>query len=258
MEFSPSTCLKRANVQLAINTEEADRYACLELRQCIEAIAYKKLKAYEKRVPDLLFSKWQPAQVIAVLTELEPDSDLDSKNSIYQENTAGEAEKHILTFEQKEISVRFIKKRYHKLSSYLHAPTISDLSKEKDAKRIHNYLIKLFIELEEYAKSTAYTTIDTIIALDCTECQQKIMRNTKSLHKGSIIKCFNPQCQAQYLLENIDDTYSIKLNKAEFSCECGEVVSVSAHRLKENSHVACSKCGEKYIFLKRWCAGKLT
>lgn len=258
MEFSPRTCLKRANIQLAINTEEADRYACLELRQCIEAIAYKKLKAYEKRVPDLLFSKWQPAQVMAVLTELEPDSDLDSKISIYQENTAGEAEKHILTFEQKEISVKFINKRYHKLGSYLHVPTISDQSKETNANRFHDYLLKLSSELEKYAKAIMYSTIATTTSLDCNECHQKIIRNTKSLHKGSIIKCFNPQCQAQYVLENIsDNTYSFKLNQAEVSCECGEVIYIHAHRIKENSHVVCGKCGEKYIFQKRWQVAKL-
>ena len=257
MEFSPRTCLKRANVQLNINTEEADRYACLELRQCIEAIAYKKLKAYQKRIPKLLFSKWQPAQVIAVLSELEPYSDLDSKISIFQENSAGDPEKHVLTFEQKEISVKFINKRYHKLGSYLHAPTISDQSKKSNPKRFHDYLLNLSGELEKYAKATMYSTVATTTSLDCSECQQKIIRNTNSLHKGSIIKCFNPQCQAQYVLENISgNTYSFKLNQATINCECGEVAYIHVHRIKENSHVVCGNCGEEYIFQKRWHVAK--
>ncbi len=258
MEFSSKKCLDRANAQLSFNTEENDRYACLELRQCIEALAYKKLKAYEKRVPINLLSKWQPAQVIAILTELEPDSGFDSKISIYQENSAGEPEKHILTFDQKEITTKFISKRYHKLGYYLHTPTIADQSKSTNPQRFHKYLAKLACELSEYVKATTYSTIASTMSIDCAECNQKIIRNTKSLHEGSIIKCFNPQCQAQYLVEKIEaNTFKYKLNQAEFTCDCGNEISIPVHRIKENSNVVCSACGGKHLFQKRWNVAKI-
>lgn len=257
MDFSPKACLDRANTQLDLNTEEADRYACLELRQCIEAIAYKKLKAYVNRIPQELITKWQPAHVIAVLTELEPDSDLDSKISIFQENSDGMPEKHILTFEQKEITAKFINKRYHKLGYYLHAPTISDQSKKTNTQRFHNYLEKILGELSEYAKATAYSTVASTMSIDCSECHQKIIRNTKSLKEGSIIKCFNPECRAQYILEEINGkTFKYKIYQAELSCDCGEKIYIHVHRIKENSHVVCSKCGAKYTFSKRWTVTK--
>lgn len=258
MDFSPQKCLDRANDQLAFDTEEADRYACLELRQCIEALAYKKLKAYKKRIPIDLFSKWQPGQVISVLTELEPDSEFDSEISIYQENAKGKPEKHILTFKQKEITAKFINMRYHKLGYYLHTPTVADQSKSINKQRFHNYLKTLASELIVFAQATTYSTVATTMTIDCSECGQKIIRNTKSLHEGSIIKCFNPQCRAQYVIEEIENnTYNYKLNQAELSCECGNLIFIPVHSIKENSHVICGRCGGKHIFQKRWHAAKI-
>ena len=46
MSFSPAECLNRAKIQLSQNTSEGDRYACLGIRQWIEATAYKKIEAY--------------------------------------------------------------------------------------------------------------------------------------------------------------------------------------------------------------------
>ena len=258
MDFSPKKCLERANAQLALDTEETDRYACLELRQCIEALAYKKLKAYRKRIPMDLLSKWQPAQVISVLTRLEPDSEFDSKISIYQENSAGEPEKHILTFEQKEITTKFISKRYHKLGYYLHTPTVADQSRQTNPQRFHNYLKKLACELSEYAKATTYSTIASTMSFNCSECNQEVIRNTKSLHEGCIIKCFNPQCQAQYIIEEIDNNcFKYILNQAKLTCECGNAIFIPVHRIKENSHVICDSCGGKHLFQKRWQVAKI-
>ena len=258
MNFSPKNCLDRANDQLALDIEAADRYACLELRQCIEALAYKKLKAYEKRIPIDLLSKWQPAQVISVLTELEPESEFDSEISIYQENASGKPEKHILTFKQKEITTKFIKKRYHKLGYYLHTPTVSDQSKSTNRQRFHNYLVTLASELSEFTQATTYSTVATTMSIDCSECRQKIIRNTASLREGSIIKCFNPQCQAQYIVEEIENgTYKYKLSQAELTSEWGNVILIPVHCIKENSHVVCDSCGGKYIFQKRWQVAKI-
>ena len=244
--------------QLKINTEEADRYACLELRQCIESIAYKKLKAYEKRVPRELFSKWQPAHVISALTELEPNSDLDSKTSIFKEDSDGKPKKHVLTFVQKEITSKFIKRRYHKLGSYLHIPTISEQSKVINKQRFHNYLIKLASELDEYAKATTYSTVASTMTIECSECKEKTIRNSKSLNEGDIVKCFNPQCKAQYVLEGIGkNTFKYRLNQAEVSCDCGEIIYIHVHRIKENAHVVCGNCKEKYLFQKRWQVAKI-
>jgi hypothetical protein len=42
------------------------RYACLELRMCIEALAYDRLQAYLPEVPNSVMKKWTPRHVLAV------------------------------------------------------------------------------------------------------------------------------------------------------------------------------------------------
>jgi len=113
LNFSPESCLKRANAQLEINTAANDRYACLELRQCLESLAYKKLKAYRLRVPQSLISKWQPVQIISTITELQPNSQYDSETAFFSEDENGNPARHLLTICQKEITAKFISKRYH-------------------------------------------------------------------------------------------------------------------------------------------------
>lgn len=85
IDHSPVACLNRATNQLSNNDDASDRYACLELRQCLEALTYKKLSAYANRVPQELFQTWQPAQVIELLSKLEPNSISDRAFTIYKE-----------------------------------------------------------------------------------------------------------------------------------------------------------------------------
>ncbi len=43
--------LERAKKLIEDNTPTSLRYACLELRYCIESISHAKLKLYEKHLP---------------------------------------------------------------------------------------------------------------------------------------------------------------------------------------------------------------
>jgi hypothetical protein len=249
IDYSPKACLKRTNEQLVINSETTDRYACLELRQCIEALAYKKLRAYENRLPQSIFDTWQPQQVISFLTELEPNSELDKKVVISRQNFDGQKSEPICSFNQKEITAKFISKRYHKLGSYLHTPI---KPKEITSKKLHDYLVKLASELTEYVNTTTYSTLAITTNFDCIECEQKICRNVASLKDGDIVKCFNNNCQAQHIVEYDGDLLKFELHQAKFECDCSGMIFISSHKIKENGWVACSNCGAKYIFSMGW------
>jgi hypothetical protein len=45
------SCLERARNLLSVAGDDSLRYACLELRFCIEAITYEKLDTYSSYVP---------------------------------------------------------------------------------------------------------------------------------------------------------------------------------------------------------------
>jgi hypothetical protein len=51
------------------------RYACLELRFCIEALCYDVLPHYEAELPFDAVGKWQPRKVVEALLDVDPDSD---------------------------------------------------------------------------------------------------------------------------------------------------------------------------------------
>ena len=61
------SCLERARRLLIVAGDESLRYACLELRFCIEAIVYAKLDAYSSYVPAVVFEKWQPNHAMKML-----------------------------------------------------------------------------------------------------------------------------------------------------------------------------------------------
>ncbi len=254
VDYSPKECLKRANEQLAINSAITDRYAALELRQCIEAIAYEKLAAYRNRMPKVLFEKWEPIQVIKRLTELEPESKLDKQVSISREDSDGNPTEKICSFNQKEITVKFINDRYHKVGNWLHVPLKSTVI--DNAKR-HDDLVTLAEELVKYVDVSMYSTIAHVIVFDCTECKSHIIRNSASLNNGDFIECINENCRAKYLIESDGDTFRSILVKSEFDCDCGKKISLPFHKIREDLTVKCSNCKAQYNLSMTWQAVKI-
>ncbi|MDO9424021.1 MAG: hypothetical protein Q7T40_07505 [Methylobacter sp.] len=57
-------CLHRAKDLIAQDDEISAKYACLELRFCIEYITYSQLQIYLKEVPNDTVKKWTPKQII--------------------------------------------------------------------------------------------------------------------------------------------------------------------------------------------------
>jgi hypothetical protein len=251
IDYSPAGCLGKASSQLSKDDEIADCYACLELRQCLEALAYKKLSAYSSRVPQELFQTWQPVQVIELLSELEPDSLSDRAFAIYKEPRSEHPEP-VLSFKQKEITAKFISKRYHKLGHYLHVPTISEASKAISP-RFHSYLSKLRDELAEYVRSTTYCSLARIVQFNCFVCNRLIIRNVQSIKDGDLVACFKMECKAMHrskLLEGGELTFS--LHQSSFACDCGFTIFMNTHRLREGTHVRCQSCDKKYSFEREW------
>ena len=87
--FDKRSCLKRANDMLSTNDDSLLRYACLELRFCLEDIAYRKLSTYAKRLPDEVLKTWQPPQAFRALLEFEPYADQTTTIRICEETSRG-------------------------------------------------------------------------------------------------------------------------------------------------------------------------
>ena len=77
--FSKHACYNRARSLLNAGDDSLLRYACLELRCCIEAITYDKLNTYKARLPSSLMDEWRPSKAIKALLQLEPDAIEDAE-----------------------------------------------------------------------------------------------------------------------------------------------------------------------------------
>jgi hypothetical protein len=75
-------CLSRAKALMASGDAASLRYACLELRFCMEAVTYEKLRAYAPRLPPNVLSIWQPPQAVKALLELEGEADQEYRVAI--------------------------------------------------------------------------------------------------------------------------------------------------------------------------------
>src|SRR3954470_8300192 len=96
MSFNKRACLKRARARVEEGSPEALRYACLELRFCIESICYDKLRLYAKHIPPEELNTWQPRKVVEMLAEYDPDANSSYGLRIWTENENGEPQS--LTF----------------------------------------------------------------------------------------------------------------------------------------------------------------
>src|ERR1035438_5057609 len=60
---------------LAKEDDDSLRYAALELRRCIEAIVYEKLRVYGDLLPEGSVHQWQPPRAFDALIAIEPDAE---------------------------------------------------------------------------------------------------------------------------------------------------------------------------------------
>src|SRR4051794_22425114 len=82
--------LANAAKLLATNDDDDLVYACLELRKCVEALAYDLLTAYLHEVPLSAFETWQPDKVMKELLQVDPSADRSATISMQREATATE------------------------------------------------------------------------------------------------------------------------------------------------------------------------
>lgn len=257
IDYSPAACLDRAKQEISKNTTVHNRYACLELRQCIEALAYKKIHAYRSRIPIDAYKKWQPKNILKVLRELEENTEVDKYFKFYEESENGVLGKELLSFEQKELTVSFINKHYHKLGSSLHTPFKEEYSKSD----FRAYLIELTTQLEVFVNARSYCTVTNTICFNCVYCNKPIARNSLNVEENSQIQCLNTECGAKYTAHKREgDKFEFTLNKAIIDCDCacGEEIQIPAHTLKEGCHKKCPQCTRKYYIAKPWSFTEIT
>lgn len=257
--FQKKACLERAGNLIESETPASLRYACLELRQCIESIAYDKMKMYKKFVPESEFNRWQPKQVFDFLEEIEPESTKDYHLTISEQNHDQTQNRIIFSDDHKTLKPKHIKKIYNKLGSHLHTPTIAQQAdyKEKQAK-LRSDLQSYLSELRPIVDSKFDSNIGTVCSFECESCNSIIYHREHNLEIGKQVQCPKSSCGMLYVCREIEvEKVTFEPVQVEIKCQCGETIFINYFKLKDPSNIQC-KCSRIYDFKKQWVYSERT
>lgn len=153
-------------------------YAALELRFCLESVAYQNLAAYGEDVSTELAREWRPDQIIKMLATFDPNSDQTASFSISvtplpedldfasTDLKAAFKDKDFLPIgEAKRIPWGKFRSYYNSLGSFLH------LRKDLTNARPKIERLRVLIgELEEVASSTLIAAGKDLATGKCIDC----------------------------------------------------------------------------------------
>jgi hypothetical protein len=192
-------CLERARDLLENQEPAAARYACLELRQAIEYLAYQQLEAYLNEVPDDAMRKWTPREVIAQMLEVDPNADKTSTISIGNEEVFGEPSKNMKVLgEDRRFTLRWANRSHNALGYFLHAPTLHQIETDDlpDEGKMRGKAGEVANVIEHTLATPIYNgNFGVFYDIGCI-CGRQIKRREGSFTKAGGIVCPNTECRA--------------------------------------------------------------
>jgi hypothetical protein len=158
------------------------RYACLELRMAIEALAYDTLQNYADDVSDLLdqaHKEWQPKKVLQMLLEYDPISSTSLRMRAQPLGPDGEpkGEPYIHEITEHRLDVKWAAKAHGSLGSFLHQRTIAHINdgKEVDHDTMLREAERVAAELDRILASEVFgIRIATRFGYPCPACPAEI------------------------------------------------------------------------------------
>jgi len=241
--------LNKAKTLMAAGDAGSLRYACLELRSCIEAVTYEKLRAYTPRLPrDLLddSSKWQPPKLVRLLVELEGEA--DQEYSVYIGRT-GSTQPMQFHGEHRTFKTKWLSTNHRKLGSFLHAPR--DIAPDRprqqiEPQKLRQYLESVVEECERVVESSVTLTLAPTVEYKCQLYGRKTVANAESAKRRGRVSCL--QCEAEYLVSVAEDQrLYLKLSGWWFLClACEHQILVPSKHLVPGHEFTCNECGRKY------------
>lgn len=232
-------------------------YAALELRMTIEAIAYDKLRIYAPRLPAAVLDRWQPPQAIKALLEFEPHAESHFRVRICAETEFGVPSGDWLDMgEHRSLKLRWVRKAYHKLGSYLHAPSPSAAALapgNQDMVTLRSALDAIVVVLRPVVDSTIESSVANTIQFDCTVCGAPILRNAESATETHKAVCLQPTCAAEHSVSFASDgSFVARLEATEFEClKCDHPNTLEDRKLDVGYRFTCRECGVIHAIASR-------
>lgn len=229
-----------ATVLLAKQDDCSLRYAALEVRRCLEAVVYEKLRVYDVLLPEDSVYKWQPPQAFDALIEIEPNAEESCTISIAMHKEPGSTEE--THFQRLGVDERpkgkWIKKTWQKLGSYLHADW--PFSSGKPRSPLQPFLEKTLKELAPLVNNSFTMTMSNNIDFDCSGCGKIVRVMEKAVESSRRAACLN--CGMRYRAEKPEETFLFYPDEPPFACECGAVFFIPSRHIEVGYKFACGGC----------------
>lgn len=256
MAMDKLSFMTRAKRLLSDPTPENLRYAALELRSCIEALTYEKLRSFSTVIPEDVLKTWQPPQAVKALLEFEPKADHSFEIRVARQDDEGKPVGEARSLGQHvALSFKWLRKHYHKLGNQLHAPSVGD-SLPLDGPKLATYLTEVINDLQEPLNSTILGGgFREVYSFKCSKCEQLVVANVETVRQSERAVCLNAQCKAEYFARTSDDGEAIfELMVTVFECMkdgCIGAIPVENRLLDIGVEFSCPKCGSKHVVVER-------
>jgi hypothetical protein len=229
-----------AKALLAKGDEALLRYAALELRRCIEAIVYEKLKSLHDLLPEASVHTWQVPQAFEALVEIEPNAEEDVTYGIALQSDPDKPSPgpYMNIGTDKRPKAKRVETVWNRLGGYLHAEW--PFSKKKTKKPTKEILQPMLEELEPLVNNFFNASMYETISFECCGCgaQVKVLKKAVELNGGAV--CLT--CGMVFKAENVDGGVQFTSAEPPFTCECGVSTFVATKKMRIGSKFGCRGC----------------
>ncbi|UVO28170.1 hypothetical protein [Bradyrhizobium arachidis] len=251
---SARECLARARELIARNQEAATRYACLELRQAIEYLAYQQLDAYLDEVPDDAMRKWTPRDVIAQMLTVDPTADKTASVSVGVEQVYGQPAAGMETLgEDRRFTLKWANRSHNALGSFLHAPTLHqfETGNVPDHGAMREKAEEVAAVIDHTLASPIYNAnFGEFYEIDCV-CGRRFKRRAGSFTAQQGIVCPNTNCRTIWDVASEKGTrIELRPRQTEYVCpSCKGTRYLLNHKIKAGGVIVCDCGGRAEICL---------
>jgi len=234
---------------LASDDPFASAYACLQARFAIEALAYDRLQDYLSEVSADAMNGWTPKAVLRELLYTDPEACSPIMVTIGWKPDPDADRQEIDLGESYRLSAVWANRMHNALSSFLHQPTLRQLSEpETDGReRARRKAEEAIRELERVLSSTVWSfRAHRLVQMRCI-CGNQIARDLEFIEAGKVVSC--SACERVYncRFDEAKGGFEFWPQRASWTCpQCKSFHSMDAFELKSPRIVECSECHEKF------------
>lgn len=243
--------LRKAKALLDAGDTDKLRYCCLELRLCIELICYERLEQHRRELPEEVFGKWRPTEIVDLIAECDPTAAGDKVLRLRNETTDGSPGNVFFAANIKGVSRKLLRDHYHRLGSFLHAPMPGALKEGRglDDAAMRKAAERAIMAVEEYASNPVLSNFGVYAHFACAYCGTENVRNAKALAEGVRIRCRGNSCGAYYTAHEVDsETPEFRPMQYQWTCHaCGGNQWIGAHELERGGTIECRGCKARAV-----------